>query len=690
MKDYLTQAIGDLVKRRSGDLATGAKFAYKKEMVTDLLVATSDTFNTVTLDINNNLTYSPMDPNSIVVYKETTSIYYQRYTDWTCDVGAGTIKFLSTGDIVAGTDIVVEYKYYSAVGAITAAAILAALLTVDGEGSGLDADLLDGLEAAAFALVNHVSDHENGGGDEMNVGGLSGELADGQPPKAHDLAGGSHNIDTLADLNSKLSDATLDDSGDPRTDDDAIHDDVAGEISAITEKATPHNDDLLVIEDSESSNAKKRLKISNLPGGNGGGTDNDITPPPDDDNGYEGFHGTFTAGENLVAGELCYFKNDGKFWKTAANTEATTGGLLGIASGTINADATGIFLLQGFFRHDAWDWSVATSLYVSNSGGEFAVDPGSNERMIGFVYNADCIYFNPDLMLYVAPGIPERAYGFFGGGTTGSASNIVDYIDATTTSGNALDKGDLTVARITLAGCAGVTYGFFAGGYPGDENVIDYINVTTTSGNASDKGNLTATNYSLAGCAGSTYGFFGGGYSGSATDMIDYIDVTTTSGNALDKGDLTAARDYIASCAGLAYGFFAGGSGSNVIDYIDITTSSGNASDTGDLDVNRYGMSGCAGSAYGFFAGGYGPGISNVIEYIDVTTTSGNASDKGDLTAATRNMPGGVADATYGFFGGGNSGSRTNVIEYINITTTSGNAADKGDLTAAREYLAGA
>lgn len=36
-------------------------------------------------------------------------------------------------------------------------------------------------------------------------------------PTAHDLAGAEHNADTLADLNAKISDATLDDSSDTRT-----------------------------------------------------------------------------------------------------------------------------------------------------------------------------------------------------------------------------------------------------------------------------------------------------------------------------------------------------------------------------------------------------------------------------------------------------------------------------------------
>lgn len=47
----------------------------------------------------------------------------------------------------------------------------------------------------------------------------------------------------------------------------ALHDNEANEISAITEKTTPVNDDILVIEDSAASYVKKRLKISNLPGG---------------------------------------------------------------------------------------------------------------------------------------------------------------------------------------------------------------------------------------------------------------------------------------------------------------------------------------------------------------------------------------------------------------------------------------
>lgn len=50
-------------------------------------------------------------------------------------------------------------------------------------------------------------------------------------------------------------------------DPDAIHDNVAGEISAITSKPVPVNADILIIEDSAAGDAKKKVTIGSLPGG---------------------------------------------------------------------------------------------------------------------------------------------------------------------------------------------------------------------------------------------------------------------------------------------------------------------------------------------------------------------------------------------------------------------------------------
>lgn len=69
---------------------------------------------------------------------------------------------------------------------------------------------------------------------------------------------------------------TISDLPDDAFDDDAIHDNVANEISVITEKLNPVDNDVLLIEDSADSNNKKRISIGNLPGGGGGtGTDED-------------------------------------------------------------------------------------------------------------------------------------------------------------------------------------------------------------------------------------------------------------------------------------------------------------------------------------------------------------------------------------------------------------------------------
>lgn len=62
------------------------------------------------------------------------------------------------------------------------------------------------------------------------------------------------------------------------SDSTAIHDNVAGEITAVTEKVTPVSADVLLIEDSADSSNKKRIQIGNLPSSG-------LTPPsnPGDD-----------------------------------------------------------------------------------------------------------------------------------------------------------------------------------------------------------------------------------------------------------------------------------------------------------------------------------------------------------------------------------------------------------------------
>lgn len=57
---------------------------------------------------------------------------------------------------------------------------ITALQIVRGNAAGTDLEFVAGAPPAL-----HAADHEDGGGDEIDVTGLSGELADDQPPKAH-------------------------------------------------------------------------------------------------------------------------------------------------------------------------------------------------------------------------------------------------------------------------------------------------------------------------------------------------------------------------------------------------------------------------------------------------------------------------------------------------------------------------
>jgi len=73
------------------------------------------------------------------------------------DVTKNGTTALAAGDIPSGALVTIQYDgtrfQLSGLASMSAAAVLAALLTVDGAASGLDADLLDGVSSAAFAEI---------------------------------------------------------------------------------------------------------------------------------------------------------------------------------------------------------------------------------------------------------------------------------------------------------------------------------------------------------------------------------------------------------------------------------------------------------------------------------------------------------------------------------------------------------
>jgi hypothetical protein len=230
--------------------------------------------------------------------------------------------------------------------------------------------------------------------------------------------------------------------------------------------------------------------------------------------------------------------------------------------------------------------------------------------------------------------------GVWGAGsapTSSSRENIIDYVTISST-GNAIDFGDLISGYESggQASCSNSTRGLWGGGfYPGatNVNIIQYITIAST-GNAVDYGDLTVARRGIAACASSTRGLFGGGVDPANTNVIDFITISTL-GNAQDFGDLVTStrRDGNGACSNSTRGLWAGGTAptTNAIDFVTISTL-GNASDFGDLTVSRAYASACASATRGVWIGGSFP-VTNTIDYVTILT-QGNAVDFGDTVTA--------------------------------------------------------
>lgn len=232
--------------------------------------------------------------------------------------------------------------------------------------------------------------------------------------------------------------------------------------------------------------------------------------------------------------------------------------------------------------------------------------------------------------------------GLFGGGYAPGFVNTIDFITISST-GNAADFGDLTQSRYGPSACSNSTRGIFSGGNspsvpaPGASNVIDYVTISST-GNAQDFGDTTVARWYNSSSSSSTRGIIAGGVTPVASNVIDYLTISTL-GNAFDFGDLTQARYGLTSCANATRALFAGGQNPssyfNTIDYITIATL-GNAVNFGSLTVTRGYGSSCSSPTRGVFGGGYSntpaATLYNTIDYVTILT-QGNAVDFGDLIA---------------------------------------------------------
>lgn len=126
-----------------------------------------------------------------------------------------------------------------------------------------------------------------------------------------------------------------------------------------------------------------------------------LDPLPGGDHTGNGVICPFVAGENLVFGDACYYKSDGKMWKADATVVATTP-TVGLALATIAADATGDFLIMGIARDDTWAWTVGGLVFLSETaGGLVQTAPTGTDtvtQVLGVATHANRILWNQQLI----------------------------------------------------------------------------------------------------------------------------------------------------------------------------------------------------------------------------------------------------------------------------------------------------
>ena len=202
-------------------------------------------------------------------------------------------------------------------------------------------------------------------------------------------------------------------------------------------------------------------------------------------------------------------------------------------------------------------------------------------------------------------GASNSIRGLFAGGSKSASPNLSNEIDYVTiaSAGDATDFGNLTLARRNITGVMSPTRAVFCGGRNDtpspstQQEEMDYVTIATT-GNALDFGDLTVARGRMGSVCSSTRGVIGGGEGSPAdSNVIDYITIAST-GNAQDFGDMiTASEGDTGGCSNSLRGVFGGHSPStrNIMEYVTIS-STGNSQDFGDLTYSTSRKTGCSDS----------------------------------------------------------------------------------------------
>ena len=106
---------------------------------------------------------------------------------------------------------------------------------------------------------------------------------------------------------------------------------------------------------------------------------------------------SLTAGEDVVTGNVCYVKADGKLWKSNAGA-TTTMPVFAMATENISADGSGYFAVEGWFSTTGL--TPGELFYASKTGGAVTDTApsvsGDQVQIVGIAVTSTLLYFRPD------------------------------------------------------------------------------------------------------------------------------------------------------------------------------------------------------------------------------------------------------------------------------------------------------
>lgn len=175
---------------------------------------------------------------------------------------------------------------------------------------------------------------------------------------------------------------------------------MTGKITELTATLVPTDNDLVeIVQDVPTTPVNKKITIANF---------RKITAVPSTDLTVSGTIIQLTANENQAFGDVCFIGGGtyaGKAVLGNANAIATASCIAICADATIDADASGNYLLRGIVRDDTWNWTVGGLIYLSTTGTTGntltqTAPSGTDDvvQILGIATNADRIYFNPQLV----------------------------------------------------------------------------------------------------------------------------------------------------------------------------------------------------------------------------------------------------------------------------------------------------